>query len=73
MLSQKIVEGDCVQFMTGSVVEGTPDDADPSLLRVQTKIDPPGYLSPLSDFQIKPDENKDDTKTAPTSAPQQAQ
>jgi len=67
MLSQKLVEGDCVQFTTGSVVEGIADDADPDILRVQTMVDPPGYLAPSSDFQLKEDEKKEDGLERPPS------
>jgi hypothetical protein len=62
LLSQKAIQGDCVQFMKGSVVEGEIDDVDPSVLRVQTKIDPPGYLAPTADFELKEEEEKNEKK-----------
>ena len=65
LLSQKLIEGDCVQFTKGSVVEGVADETDPDILRVQTKVDPPGYLAPSSDFQLKEDEKNEDKHQTP--------
>lgn len=51
LLAQKVALGDCVEFMKGSEVEASPLEVDPTVLRVQTEIDPPGYLAPSSDFK----------------------
>jgi len=53
LLAQKVALGDCVEFMKGSEVEASPVEVDPTVLRVQTEIDPPGYLAPSSDFKPK--------------------
>jgi hypothetical protein len=53
ILYQKMVEGDCVVFPAGSVVEGSADTTDTSMLRVQAQLDPPGYIAPSDDFKLK--------------------
>lgn len=53
LLAQKVALGDCVEFVKGSEVEASPVEVDPTVLRVQTEIDPPGYLAPSSDFKPK--------------------
>ena len=52
-LYEQIFAGQCVPIDRGSVVEGTVDGSDPTVLRVGAKIDPPGYMAPLNDFKPK--------------------
>ena len=55
-LYERVVQGDCVMFMKGAVVEGSlPEstDAKDSLLHVQATNDPPGYIAPLGDFKLQ--------------------
>ena len=56
-LAERVLQGDCVLFMKGALVEGTDPDTAASLLHVQARLDPPGYISPLADFKLK-DENE---------------
>jgi len=62
LLAQKVALGDCVEFMKGSVVEASPVEVDPTVLRVQTEVDPPGYLAPSSDFKLKDAEDSTEAK-----------
>ena len=51
-LAERVVQGDCVLFIRGSLVEGTDPDTAARLLHVQARLDPPGYISPLNDFKL---------------------
>jgi hypothetical protein len=62
LLAEKVALGDCVEFMKGSVVQASTVDVDPSVLRVQTEIDPPGYLAPSADFEPKEAGGEDEAK-----------
>ncbi len=62
LLAEKVALGDCVEFMKGSVVEASTVDVDSSVVRVQTLIDPPGYLAPSSDFKPKEAAGEDQAK-----------
>ncbi len=61
-LAEKMALGDCVEFTKGSLVEASTVDVDPSILRVQTDIDPPGYLAPSADFKPKEAGGEDEAK-----------
>jgi hypothetical protein len=53
-LYELVVQGDCVMFVKGAVVEGAPPESADSkapLLHVQATLDPPGYIAPLGDFK----------------------
>jgi hypothetical protein len=52
-LSERVLQGDCVLFMKGAVVEGSDPDTNASLLHVQSSLDPPGYSAPLADFKLQ--------------------
>lgn len=52
-LYQQFFNGECVQIAKDEVVEGAIDETNPSLLQVDKRIMPPGYLAPLADFQAK--------------------
>ena len=52
-LYQQVVEGECVVFEKGAVVEGSVENADTSLLHIQAQVDPPGYIAPSADFKLK--------------------
>lgn len=52
-LVKKQFEGQCVAIAKGTLVEGSIESDDNSILRVNDRTDPPGYEAPLSDFEIK--------------------
>src|SRR5271166_6228917 len=52
-LMDKQLYGECVAILQGTQVEGSIDAADNSILRVNGKIEPPGYEAPLEDFETK--------------------
>jgi hypothetical protein len=69
-LYEQIFAGQCVPIDAGSVVEGTIDNSDPTVLRVGQKIDPPGYMAPLNDFRPKSaDKTAPPKESAPAAAP----
>jgi hypothetical protein len=45
-LTEKQIYGQCVEILKGTVVEGSIDATDTSILRVNQEIDPPGYDAP---------------------------
>jgi hypothetical protein len=57
-LYEQIFYGQCVVIEKGKIVVGSIDATDPSMLTVDREILPPGYLSPLADFEVKPDDEK---------------
>jgi hypothetical protein len=50
-LVEKQIYGECVAILKGTLVQGSVEDADESILRVNDEIDPPGYEAPLGDFE----------------------
>jgi hypothetical protein len=50
-LMDKQLYGECVAILKGTQVEGSIEAADNSILRVNEKIEPPGYEAPLEDFE----------------------
>ncbi|WP_041368204.1 hypothetical protein [Methylocella silvestris] len=52
-LMDKQLSGECVAILKGTQVEGSNEPADSSILRVNQKIEPPGYEAPLEDFEAK--------------------
>jgi hypothetical protein len=48
-LIEQIFQGQCVEIAKGTVVEGA-IGADGSILLVDSRIEPPGFLVPLRDF-----------------------
>lgn len=57
-LTDKQSSGECVTILQGTQVEGSLEAADDSILRVNEKIEPPGYEAPLEDFQPKATDEK---------------
>jgi len=53
-LMEKQVYGECVAILKGTLVRGSIEATDGSVLRVNQEIDPPGYEAPLGDFETKP-------------------
>jgi hypothetical protein len=52
-LLEKQIYGECVAILKGTRVQGSVEDADSAILRVNQEIDPPGYEAPRDDFEIK--------------------
>ena len=52
-LTEKQVYGECVAILKGTLIDGSIEAADNSILRVNQKIEPPGYEAPLEDFETK--------------------
>lgn len=52
-LAEKKAYGQCIEILQGTVVEGSIETTDNSILRVNMQIDPPGYQTPLEDFEVK--------------------
>ena len=57
-LAEQQIYGQCVAILQGTVVEGSIEAADNSILRVNGEVEPPGYEAPLDDFEIKATEGK---------------
>jgi hypothetical protein len=57
-LLEKQIYGECVAIMEGTLVEGSIEATDDSILRVQQHTQPPGYEAPLDDFKIKATKGK---------------
>jgi hypothetical protein len=52
-LMEKQIYGECVTILKGTVVQGSIEASDQSILRVNQQVEPPGYEAPLDDFEIK--------------------
>jgi hypothetical protein len=50
---RKQVAGQCVTILKGTTVGGAVESADTSILRVNKRVQPPGYEAPLEDFKLK--------------------
>jgi hypothetical protein len=57
-LIKKQVDGQCVMILKGTTVEGWVESTDKSILRVNKRVDPPGYEAPLDDFTLKAAEGR---------------
>jgi hypothetical protein len=53
-LVEQQIYGQCVAILQGTMVEGSIETTDTSILRVNMQSDPPGYEAPLADFELKP-------------------
>src|SRR5215475_5273296 len=51
-LIEKQNYGECVTSLKGTVVQGSIEAADSSILRVNQDVAPPGYEAPRDDFEI---------------------
>jgi hypothetical protein len=65
-LLTKQMQGQCIGIVKGTLVEGVVAGRNKSILRVNGKIDPPGYEAPLDDFTVKEMPAKDTTKPDPS-------
>ena len=52
-LLEKQIYGECVTILQGTLVEGSIEITDKSILRVNGQVEPPGYEAPRDDFEIK--------------------
>jgi hypothetical protein len=52
-LMEKQMYGECVTILTGTLVQGSVEAADKTILRVNQQFEPPGYEAPRDDFEIK--------------------
>jgi hypothetical protein len=52
-LLAKQMQGQCIGIVKGTLVEGQLESKDKTILRVNGRIDPPGYEAPVDDFGIK--------------------
>jgi len=50
-LMEKQIYGECVAILKGTLVKGSIEATDDSILRVNHEVDPPGYEAPLGDFE----------------------
>jgi hypothetical protein len=57
-LLEKQMYGECVAILKGTLVQGSIETTDTSILRVNAEVEPPGYEAPLDDFEIKATEGK---------------
>ena len=51
-LMEKQMYGECVTILKGTLVQGSVEAADKSILRVNQQVEPPGYEAPRDDFEI---------------------
>ena len=52
-LTEKQMSGECVTILQGTLVQGSIEGNDKSILRVNEQVQPPGYEAPLDDFESK--------------------
>jgi hypothetical protein len=52
-LYEQIFDGQCVEIARGTLVEGSIEIRDASMLLVDRQIEPPGFEAPLRDFKLK--------------------
>jgi hypothetical protein len=50
-LYEQIFQGQCVEITKGKVVEGSIESGASSLLLIDRRIEPPGFIAPLHDFR----------------------
>src|SRR5579862_6047745 len=55
-LIQQMFYGECVGITKGELVEGAVESTNPSMLLVDRRILPPGYLAPIDDFELRPED-----------------
>jgi hypothetical protein len=58
LLFTQAAYGQCIAIAKGAVVEGSVEQADTTLLRINEQRDPPGYMAPSSDFKAVKREGK---------------
>jgi len=52
-LTEKQMYGECATILVGTLVQGSVEAVDKSILRVNQQVEPPGYEAPRDDFEIK--------------------
>jgi hypothetical protein len=52
-LLERQIYGECVTILKGTLVEGSIETTDTSILRVNRQVEPPGYEAPRDDFELK--------------------
>jgi hypothetical protein len=52
-LIEKQMDGECVTILQGTLVQGSIETTDTSILRVNQEVEPPGYEAPRDDFEMK--------------------
>ena len=52
-LTEQQINGQCVAILKGTLVQGSIETTDNTILRVNEEIEPPGYEAPLEDFKTK--------------------
>lgn len=52
-LYKRIFQGECILIMRSTLVEGSLYDQDSSMMLVNRSIQPPGYVAPSDDFELK--------------------
>lgn len=57
-LQQQLFLGECIQIGKGTVIGGSIEPTNSQMLIVGEQVDPPGYVTPLEDFEPKPAEAK---------------
>ncbi len=55
---EKQMSGECVTILKDTLVQGSIEAADSSILQVNQEVEPPGYEAPRDDFEIKAIEGK---------------
>jgi hypothetical protein len=53
LLTAQVAYGQCVTIPKGAIVEGSIPDTESSVLLINVKTDPPGYVVPSKDFKRK--------------------
>lgn len=52
LLYAQVAYGQCITISQGAVVRGTIENTDPSVLLINARSDPPGYMVPRGDFKL---------------------
>jgi len=50
---ERQMSGECVAILQGTLVQGSIESVNRSILRVNQHVEPPGYEAPLNDFEIR--------------------
>jgi hypothetical protein len=58
-LLERQMSGECVTILQGTLVQGSVESVDRSILRVNQHVEPPGYEAPLNDFERKAADGKE--------------
>jgi len=61
LLLEQMLSGQCIVILEGTVVDGSIEATEASVLRVGRRASPPGYMAPLDDFKLKPADGKQES------------